>query len=878
MAANPPPLAERLDIHKSCKSIENLLAVFNDYCEAAGAIVTLQKKLAKALRETAGMKATTEIAANALNSSANIFESLNEVDAKFAKIADKEYDAISSEVKKWFKKLAKEEKTHDEKISAANAKIKQAGQLYERKSKKSPREANDEHARYINLISAMGPEISQEKYNHSLLVTQRHTSTMYNLAACVSRIADAEWTKTCEGVRRFSPTIGKLGEWRALCEGGWTGPIPQDLPDIDYPQQESPEPDHPMPTRRFEDDERYTQATLRNLPPGPDHFLEHPGMNTGTSTPTHERDQPELSSPQRQPQSANDTLNRDKAPPTSFNFPGKFVDDNTGSVRSLSAFPAPPTHFPLPQTLTKRQQQQQPSQSATSSSSASHISFPALARPDRDRQSPVSETAEDSLPSRKASTAPSSPVQKKFIDNPQPVQTIEETRDATSNGGSPDQSRLKETLDPTTYRSPEPMKTSTSDQTPSSSKTFIRGDYITEEPESMAGIGSGNRNRSSYDGGRPRGLERSDTNTSNGSVVAQMRNRYTNNSGSSSPPPPREMPRLPTSVNNLASKYDRPTSPGGSRPLPSIDTQARQVEPLAYRERETASPIGTTANPTMSTSPPNTTATSGDEDFVNARRRRLEQKAAELELREKEHELRRREQEIEQRARDLERDRALLRTDANATPVANPNAATIRPRERQLSFQQDQLRRPMSGNPQMEPSPSSANSPVSPSNRGVVRPHSQYSASATHLVPPAASTRSPYRGIDEDSEYRRPGSSSSRDPSVTSTTSISASNSPVMSSLSPPSATREKKGWMRRLSMPIVAGNPFTDSKKHSSNHSYGGKGGLLSLDSRKNGSTTAFSKGDMIGEDGRMVGGARRYDIGSGISNRSVTNFNDRR
>jgi hypothetical protein len=62
MAANPPPLAERPDIHKSCKSIENLLAVFNDYCEAAGAIVTLQKKLAKALRETAGMKATTEIA------------------------------------------------------------------------------------------------------------------------------------------------------------------------------------------------------------------------------------------------------------------------------------------------------------------------------------------------------------------------------------------------------------------------------------------------------------------------------------------------------------------------------------------------------------------------------------------------------------------------------------------------------------------------------------------------------------------------------------------------------------------------------------------------------------------------------------------------
>lgn len=55
-------LAERTDIHKSCKSIENLLVVFNEYCEASGAVVALQRKLAKALRETAGLKVTGEIA------------------------------------------------------------------------------------------------------------------------------------------------------------------------------------------------------------------------------------------------------------------------------------------------------------------------------------------------------------------------------------------------------------------------------------------------------------------------------------------------------------------------------------------------------------------------------------------------------------------------------------------------------------------------------------------------------------------------------------------------------------------------------------------------------------------------------------------------
>lgn len=58
----PPSLAERSDVHKSCKSIETLVNVLNDYCEASSSIVSAKKKLAKALRETAGMKATGEIA------------------------------------------------------------------------------------------------------------------------------------------------------------------------------------------------------------------------------------------------------------------------------------------------------------------------------------------------------------------------------------------------------------------------------------------------------------------------------------------------------------------------------------------------------------------------------------------------------------------------------------------------------------------------------------------------------------------------------------------------------------------------------------------------------------------------------------------------
>ena len=55
-------IAERSDIHKSCRVLENVVNVLADYSEAARAVVTLQKKLVKALKEAAGVKVCGEIA------------------------------------------------------------------------------------------------------------------------------------------------------------------------------------------------------------------------------------------------------------------------------------------------------------------------------------------------------------------------------------------------------------------------------------------------------------------------------------------------------------------------------------------------------------------------------------------------------------------------------------------------------------------------------------------------------------------------------------------------------------------------------------------------------------------------------------------------
>ncbi|KAJ3714224.1 hypothetical protein C8R42DRAFT_253566 [Lentinula raphanica] len=844
-----PPLAERIDIHKSCKAFETLLSVFNDYCEAAGAVATLQKKMAKVLRETASMKVTGEIPANALNTTATIFEALSEVDQKFSKLVDKEYDGVSGDVKKWFKKLAKEEKAHDERIAIANAKIKQAGLMYEKKSKKSARDAGEEHARYINLISTLGPEISQEKHNHALEVTNKHTTATYNVAASVSRLADAEWLRACESVRRFAPSIGTLAEWRSYCEGGWIGPIPADLKETDHVLSSSPvDQDHPTP--RIYDNEvaeigldgKLEALSFSNAPPTTDHAPDAPLSNTMSHDPKQEArpfPSPQPAQLQLHYQSRQNQNTHHSTPPSSFDPPRKFTDnDNTGSVRSLSQFPAPPTHFPLPPPLAQRHSSGPPPM-------VNSISLEA----DRERQFESISTGSEKA-SENNEVVPSSD---RPVDKPASNESFVQNVDPMASSKQPIQSGQRLFATDDTPREPSASFTQSSSQ--QSHSTRSRENHTSDiKEEHDASVQSGQQvNRAG----------------SNGSVVAVMRNRYSNTSGGTSPPP-NDIPRLPLSVTDLAARYQapdgpssprsRPLSPNGSRPLISLDT-LRQGEVLKDR----VSPSSSTANR------PNAPEVFPVDDELQRHQQRPEH-LAELELQGRERDLRLREHEIEMRRQELERERALLMSKNEARIAREPSELDsmarnpqppLRLRDRQLSFQQPQR--------------STAHRMDTSSVPFSGRPLSQYSsASTTNLVPPG----SPSYGSSNVAS-----TSARRDSSQNSSTGISnhapycgcencsaakyKSSSPLAS---PVRMEKEKpKGWMRRLSMPIVAGNAFLDSKKNKDS-GYGIGKGVKSLDSKKNASTTGLRTS--ITEEGRLgpVSG-RSYDAG-GIGNRSMTNL----
>ncbi|KAG8687616.1 hypothetical protein FRC08_011883, partial [Ceratobasidium sp. 394] len=226
---------ERQEVHKSSKCIEIVVTLFAEYCQAVTAIANLQKKLGRALKDAAGVKGTGMVPANAMQASAALFEAIGDVDGKLAKLAEKEYDNVSSEVRKHFKKMAKEEKAHDELTFNTNVRLKQASSSYDKKVKGKVPYTADEHAKHVHLLSALGNEMAAAKLAHETLVSQRHVTTLFAVGASLARVADASWTGACEHVRRAGPHVGRIGQWRSLCEGGWAGAVPDDLPDIDKP-------------------------------------------------------------------------------------------------------------------------------------------------------------------------------------------------------------------------------------------------------------------------------------------------------------------------------------------------------------------------------------------------------------------------------------------------------------------------------------------------------------------------------------------------------------------------------------------------------------------------------------------------------------------
>ena len=407
-------------------------------------------------------------------------------------------------------------------------------------------------------------------------MTQRQSATTYSVAGCLARIADAEWLRSCEGVRRFAPTIGYLGEWRALCEGGWTGARPSDLPDVDVQQPIGAQTFRP-PSRAMERGERPPANRFDSLASRNDNTngqglqeldqehgaLPKPSLSSRPTTDLRPQQHTNSSDEHSRPSSPlghNLMVEPDALIPNQRSEDSERSERSPTSLASLAAFPAPPTHFPIPPVSTPTGHRAMPSLSAppTSPGAASSpessprvayaapagsrstsINFPTLPRLS---ESPTQE--EGAEPATSSSREAPKELATSSAYRPAPVgEHIDETsrRDTPRINGAPEQPSVKPahstpTIDLSSSRELEySQQTSPSGRgtppggfvSPSlGSSTFRRGDYLGEREMGMD-KSSGPSSRSLDAIRNNKGMQRSDSANSNSSLVANMRTRYT---------------------------------------------------------------------------------------------------------------------------------------------------------------------------------------------------------------------------------------------------------------------------------------------------------------------------------------------------------------
>lgn len=338
-----------------------------------------------------------------------------------------------------------------------------------------------------------------------------------------------------------------------LCEGGWTGPRPQGLPDVDPQQDLAVRTSTPLgetiPRRlppkldSAPTTDEGAQPESRSTPSAglaSDSYVSHPGL-------IQRHSEGQISRP---PSSLGQTSSSDRdALPTDRKM------RPSASLGTLASFPNPPTHFPIPPVMTPTGHKPSPSFSGQPLSPTTAMSPRQMPTPPSSHRTPA--TAFSTLPSvvespaREAQTPgiafpmPQTPLTERPLfsgipirEEPLPIQDIAQAElfrpeqrsiSPTKELASHDRSQASTSSAsgsrplPTPKRSAQPVTPLSTGHSSANTAALPRGDYLPEATDISEGApfgshGSGDVNKA---------VHRSDSQQSRGSAVAAMRGKFT---------------------------------------------------------------------------------------------------------------------------------------------------------------------------------------------------------------------------------------------------------------------------------------------------------------------------------------------------------------
>ncbi|GAA5871542.1 hypothetical protein JCM3774_006290 [Rhodotorula dairenensis] len=230
---------ERPVLHRTLTNLSALLVALDELRDTTQAQTRARNRVARASRDLAtgfsvkgaGPGGTCREIEDALTSCAEMMETLHEVEERHAKSLRKEYEGLNEAVARYFRRTAKEEKVHEHQLATLDEQVAKATASYHSNARSTSATSQhslhsaldsmtSQHSAYMETLSALSAEINEVKAQYGRDLASRHQVAGSEFAHALCALAEREWRKHVEGVRKGADRIGNVVSAAAWVQPG----------------------------------------------------------------------------------------------------------------------------------------------------------------------------------------------------------------------------------------------------------------------------------------------------------------------------------------------------------------------------------------------------------------------------------------------------------------------------------------------------------------------------------------------------------------------------------------------------------------------------------------------------------------------------------
>ncbi|CAG8460362.1 3942_t:CDS:10 [Funneliformis caledonium] len=218
------------EVRKAIDNLERLVLAADAYRDILNKLNKATKTFSKLLKDYSNSKGMESIHVMCLQTTSQFYDNSTEIQSKLA--LQKDFEAIQKYWEKYSKKVAKDEKAHNDYVGELDKQMKKMNKDYEKKIKKDKdnKPSIDSHNQYMTSFATLGSNIGQAQKEYAEKVAKREKRTHSIISQIVCRLAEGQFAYFNDSLKRCGPSITKMKEWEPFA--GEDMPPPQDLDDF----------------------------------------------------------------------------------------------------------------------------------------------------------------------------------------------------------------------------------------------------------------------------------------------------------------------------------------------------------------------------------------------------------------------------------------------------------------------------------------------------------------------------------------------------------------------------------------------------------------------------------------------------------------------